>query len=185
MTDKKFYIVLDGYEEQIYNNQTEMFYDIIQHENVIYLNDNNILLNADTFPNYNSIIEIDKFGNILNEVDVELDFSNVSDEFKNEHELYIFDDTDINQVILDNIEEIINFSDVTPINIQNILENCDILHTDSDYKDFLVELLNVDFESVGVFRSCLSVDKIKNWIKNTYDCNGVTVDDDITIIVHA
>ena len=186
MTDTtKFYIVLDASHEQIYNSITGMFEDIQQHENVVYVNDTHLLLNADTIPNYNTIIEIDKFGNILNEVDAELDFDNVSYEFKINNDLYIFEATYINQYVLNEIEEIINFTDVNPNNIQDVLENCQILQYNEDYKDFFIELINIDFESVTAVKQCLSVDKIKNWINNTYDCNSIKVDDDITIIVNA
>jgi len=189
MTDKKFYIILDTENDGIYNKETDSFETVNVIDDNIMLKDNNILIDAsdlDVTRGHWHIV-INEFGKEISDSALMLclNYDNITNKFKKENGLYIFDDTDINQVILNNIEEIINFSDVNPENIQDVLENSQILKYNEDYKSFFVVLVNIDFEAVDAVKACLSVDNIKNWLKNTYDCNSVNVDDDVTIIVNA
>lgn len=187
MTDNKFYIILDTSNEEItsiYNKETDNYEPVKVIDDNIMLTDNNILIELVQIPIGKEIIEIDKFGKETPEITlmVNLNYDNITNEFKNKHGLYIFDDSNINQVVLDNIEEIIESGSFEPDYISDILESCEVLHYNGDYKDFFIQKLNPDFESVDILKSCLSIEAVQSWIVNNY--NIVNVNDDVMIVIN-
>lgn len=185
MTDKTFYIILDTENDGIYNKLTNSYETVNVNDESIMLTDNNILTELTTQnPLGNWVIVIDKFGKEISDsaLMLKLNYDNITIEFKNKNGLYIFDDSNINQIVLDNIEEIIENGSFEPDYISYILESCEILHYDGDYKDFFIQKLNPDFESVDIFKSCLSIEAVQSWIVNNY--NIVNVNDDVMIVIN-